>query len=537
MKLSEAWYLSKMPYKEVAYRSIIQTRSSMWWGAFGRNAADGSERADKEMTERTLSIARMDKILVGVVSVIASIAPFASAFPRFTAHQLIAPVSLSLTITFAFVMLYAVQTLSSFVGSESTALLSTLPLTKDDFSLITLFSFIRSVDYMVAGSMAGQVVLVACLTASPLATLLTFVASAINVVFAVSIALWFSKVFYRNLLGGRRSKGSTALRLVFLLAWGLLIMSVGLLLSTAWYLTPSLGVPLLNLDWAPNAFYCVIFPFSVGIAVVGLAYPSMGFSASMAFVVMACYVALAGIAGRWCLGTIRRISQGIGIAREPAKDYSVKVRNPLLGYIIKDLRISSRSPATAFFFALPVFETVIASLLMMGHEVLRTYTIVIGTTMGGIVSLFMPLGLLNAEGIGFEYTKALPMKLDRIVISKALISTATYVPVPLALLSIAFIKSMSAPSAILIPYFTILAIASASIMEIRLFLGFIAKRKIDTLLHDLGRLMAGITIVMIPEVAYVAMYLIWADHVFAISVMGGVATAELAIVMYLLKRY
>lgn len=507
----------------------------MWWGSFGRGSSD---RADIELTERTLNIAKMDKLVVGVVCVIASIAPFASAFPPSPNPRLIAPVSLSLAITFAFMMLYTVQTLSSFVGSESTAFLSTLPLTKDGFSLITLLSFIRSVDYMAAGSILSQVILVAYLTSSPIATSLAFVASTINVVFAVSIALWFSRLFYRNLLGGGRSKGNTALRLVFLLAWGLLVMGVGLLFSIAWYVMPYLESSLLSFDQTSNLFFSLLYPFSADISIVSLAYPAITFpSALTAFAAMAGYVALAGIAGRWCLGTIRRISQGTGIrlARDSAIEYSVKVRNPLFGYVMKDLRISSRNPATAFFFALPVFETVIVSLLMMGHAMLRTYTILVATAMGGIVSLFMPLGLLNAEGTGFEYTKTLPMKLSRIVMSKALISTATYVPVPLALLGIAFMKSLSAPLAILIPYFTILAIASASIIEIRLFLGFAAKRKIDTLLHDLGRLIAGVIITLIPEVAYVITYLIWVDHVLAILVMGGAATAELAMALCLLR--
>ena len=74
-------------------------------------------------------------------------------------------VSLSLAITFGFMTLYAIQTLSSFVGAESSVLLSTLPISSDDFSLITLFSFVRSVDYLVVGSVLSQVILVAYLTA------------------------------------------------------------------------------------------------------------------------------------------------------------------------------------------------------------------------------------------------------------------------------------------------------------------------------------------------------------------------------------
>ncbi len=39
MKLAEAWRLSRIPYREVVYRSIAEERGRMWWGAFGRKPA------------------------------------------------------------------------------------------------------------------------------------------------------------------------------------------------------------------------------------------------------------------------------------------------------------------------------------------------------------------------------------------------------------------------------------------------------------------------------------------------------------------
>jgi hypothetical protein len=167
---------------------------------------------------------------------------------------------------------------------------------------------------------------------------------------------------------------------------------------------------------------------------------------------------------------------------------------------------------------------------------LRASTILVATVMGGIFVLLMPLALLNAEGTGLEYTKTLPVNSSRIITSKSLISTAAYVPVPLALLGMTFVKPLTSSLAILIPYVTILAIASASIVEIKLFLGFVTQGRIVTLIHDLEKLIAGVIIMLIPEVAYVTTYLISVNHVYAILVMGGTAVAELAMAIYLLKR-
>jgi hypothetical protein len=183
-----------------------------------------------------------------------------------------------------------------------------------------------------------------------------------------------------------------------------------------------------------------------------------------------------------------------------------------------------------------VLETVIVALLITNYAILRVSTILVATITGGIFALLMPLALLSAEGKGLEYTKTLPVNVNRIIISKTLISTATYVPVPLALLGLAFMKPLTSPLAILIPFVTILAIASASIFEIRLFLSSAVKGRIAALTLDLEKLIVGIMITFIPEVAYATTYFISFDHILAILIMGGAAVAELAMAVYLLKR-
>ncbi len=167
MKLTEAWRLSRIPYGEVVYRSIAEERGRMWWGAFGRNRPSKEAQDDVELTKMALRIAKFDKMIVALFNIIVSVAPFASLFLGPAVFGLTSSISLSLAVTFGFTTLFAIQTLSSFVNGDSPGLLSTLPIAKDDYSLITLFSFIRSVDYMVIGSIFSQVIIVAYLTGSP----------------------------------------------------------------------------------------------------------------------------------------------------------------------------------------------------------------------------------------------------------------------------------------------------------------------------------------------------------------------------------
>jgi predicted permease len=538
MKLTEAWHLSRIPYREVVYRSLAEERGRMWWGAFGRSHFDKETQGDIELTKRALRIAKFDKSIVAVFCVISAVMPFTSLFSGSALLGLTSSISLSLAVTFGFTALYAIQTLSSFVSTESSALLSTLPLSKNDFSRITLFSFIRSVDYMVVASISSQVTLVAYLTASPLAALLMLGASIMNSLFAVAIALWFSRLFYRNLLHGGRSKGATALRLVFILMWGSLLLGVGILLSVPWYIVPHLEKALLGIDQISSLPFFIIYPFSAGITITNLVHPNVAFSTALtASVAMVGYVIVAGVTGKWILETVKHISQGTGVkvVRIATKDFSIKTRNPLLGYIMKDLRISSRNPATAFFFALPILETVIILLLLTNYAVLRTSTILVATTTGGIFALLMPLALLSAEGTGLEYTKTLPVNVKGIIACKTLISTATYIPVPLALLGMAFMKPLTSSLAILIPCITILAIASASIFEIRLFLGSVAKGRIAALMLDVEKLTVGVTITLVPAVAYTATYFVSFDHVLAILIMSVAAVSELAMAVFILN--
>lgn len=511
----------------------------MWWGGFGRGRVGGDAQNDYELTKKALRIAKFDKSLVAIFNVLAAVMPFTAQLFGSPTLGLTSAIALSLAITFGFTALYAIQTLTSFVSAESSALLSTLPLMHRDFSLITLFSFVRSVDYMVVGAIASQVLMVAYYTLSPVAVLAMLVASVVNAVLAVAVALWFSRVFTKNLSRGGRSRGGTVLRLFFILMWGSLLMGVSLLISLPWYIVPSLELTLLNSNQLSTMLLCLLHPFSAGITITNVSQPlAAGFTPLIATVSMVGYVVVAGFAGKWILTTVKRISHGTDIKASAVatKDFSIKTRKPLLGYVLKDLKVSSRNPATAFFFALPVLETVIVSFMIANFEVLRASTLLVSTFMGGVFVLLMPLALLSAEGSGLEYTKTLPMNVNQIITSKTLISTLTYVPVPFVLLVMAFLKPLSSPLTLFIPFFVLLSIASASIFEIHLFLCSVTKGKIASLIHDLKKLVVGVTTLTVPLAAYAVLFLVSFSHVFAVLAMGGASASELALAIHLLKR-
>lgn len=539
MKLLEAWQYSRLPYKEVVYRSIAEEKGRVWWGGFGRGRLGSEPNNDLELAKNALRIAKWDKTLVAFFNVVAAVIPFTAQFFGFPFFGLTSAISLSLAVTFGFTTLYAIQTLTSFVSSESSVLLSSLPLQETDFSLITIFSFVRSVDYIVVGSILSQVILIAYYTLSPLAVLVMFLASVANSVLAIAIALWFSRIFAKNLSRGGRSKSGTFLRLLFILMWGSLLMGVSLLISLPWYIVPSLELTLIDSNQLSSMLFCLLHPFSAGVTIANIDQSiNMGSTATIAAVCFVVYVIISGFAGKWVLTTVKHFSsvKSIKITRVMTKDFSIKTRTPLFGYMLKDLKISSRTPATAFFFALPVLETIIVSLMIANFEVLRASNVLVSTFMGGLFVLLMPLALLNAEGKGLEFTRTLPLNVNEIITSKTLISTLTYLPVPLVLFTMLLLKPVTSLIIIFIPFCTVLAIASASVFEIQLFLNSVTKGKISAIIHDIKKLVIGFTTLIFPLAVYSVVYLISFSHFFGLLYMGACSAFELSLAIYLLKR-
>ncbi len=539
MKLIEAWRLSSLPYREVVYRSLAQERNRMWWGSFGRKDANKDSADDSELSKKALRIAKFDKGIISLFNIVVSIIPFVSVLFGSESLGLSSSVSLSLAITFGFMTLYAIQTLSSFVGAESSVLLSTLPISSNDFSLITLFSFVRSVDYLVVGSVASQVVLVAYLTLSPLAVALMFVASLINSVFAVTVALWLSRVFHKNYLRGGRSKRTSVFRGLFVLLWGCLLLSVGLLLSVPYYILPILDNVLQSTNALAGFLLSLIYPFSAGLLISELSgsiIPLLTLLGALAAMVF--YTLGAWFSAKWSLGTVKLIAQGAGvkIERSRAIDFQIKASSPLRGYVLKDMRVTSRNPATAFFFVLPIFETVIVAFLASNVELLRASTVLVATSMGAIFALLIPLALLNSEGKGIEYAKTLPITSQRMVSAKALITMLTFSPVPIALLCLSFFKPPTSWFAVLIPFFMVISIVSASIFEILIFLRSVGKSRIADVINDLEKILVGLLTVVVPEVAYALVYLFSFSHAFAALTMCGTALVELWIALFMLRR-
>jgi hypothetical protein len=535
MRAADAWRLSAVPYSEMAFRSILQNSSNMWWGSFGRGSSDASERQD--LVTRALQIARFDKLVVAAFVTIAAGAPFLPEVLG-ASYGVSASVTLSLAASFALILLYGVQTLSSFVTSGPSPVLSTLPLLRKDVSLVNLLSFVRTSDYLVAGSVACQVIFVSYLTGSALSGVLMLLVGIMNSVLAVGVSLWLSNVFYRSILGSKQGRRGGALRFVLLLAWGVVVIGIGVLFAAAGDLIPLVQGVLASPNTLTGSILSLVYPFSLGISVGSITNGFPSLVGKVALVATVGYLLVAVVVSRWSMNSVAGFSEG-AFSRPGAgqvHDTTVSLRSPVAAYTMKDLRAASANLPSAFLFALPTFETLIILLIRAYLPTLGASTLLVAMALGGMVSLILPLVLVSSEGSGFDFAKTMPMRMRTVVFSKALIATAVFLPAVAVALVESLLKPFGSPFSALIPVASVLAVAAASLLEVRLFLGFAPSGRATFALQEFARMAAGAGVVLLPALVYVAAYIPTLNHPLAAGAMIGVASVELIGVVGFVRR-
>jgi len=482
MKLGEAWNLSKFAYKEVAYRSIEMSR-----GASSGSILPGED--PNKMFNRTLGSVKVSKTAFAVFGTIGAAFPFAEFVVAPTPEALVSGISLSLAISLAYIVFFSLQILPSFSSGESYVLLRTLPMTDRDFSLISLLSFARTFDYIAVCTSVVQISAVALLTKSPIATVMMAAGAGMNVIFAMAISLWFSGIFYKSLNRGTKSSVAKISRIAFLVTWGIAAMSIGFLFNLVSYILPYFtGAVLGQITQPTGLFILALHPFSISLVIANVVYPSLYVSVPLppkmvlivprfvppllSYVAGFCYLGLALFLARRTAQSIASIARGSfsRISRQIATEFMLRLRNPFGAYLLKDLRLASKNPSMAIFYAAPVFEVIMLSLVSVQFPVMRASSMITSTVIGCFFAIMFCSTLLNTEGAGLEYTLSLPISPRIIVKAKSVLSSLAYLPAPLALLVIGLSKDLTSPYNLIIPFAEIPAVVAACTSEITYFI-------------------------------------------------------------------
>ena len=305
-----------------------------------------------------------------------------------------------------------------------------------DFSIVATLSLIRTFDYIAASATFVQVLAVWLLTHSIGASLMMLAGALINIIFAVALALWFSGIFYKNVSRGGRSTRATVGRSLFLITWGVAVLSIGFIFNFISYLLPYLTSAILGIFTRPTGlFLLVLHPFSIGFAIANIVYPSLYAAIPLpartvlliprfvpplfAYVASFGYVGLA-LVGRRTISSVSKITRGFGvkISRPIAKDFLLRLRSPLPAYIVKDLRLASMNPSLAFLYAAPLFEVITLAVITVQFSVMRATAMIVSTMVGCFFTTMICSTLLNTEGAGLEYVMSLPLGARTIIEAK-----------------------------------------------------------------------------------------------------------------------
>lgn len=524
--LGEAWRASRVSYAEVVYRPLLRS---------GYTTKDsGSSRS----VRNALRGATINKLIFSAFTMGGAAFPFFLYRLGLESISLRLAVSLSVLLVFGYIVLYSIQVLPTFVSAGSFGPLAQLPLTAGETSRVATFTLWRTLDYILALSLITQAATVAYFTGSAVATAVVFTATASGSVLAVGMALWLTSLFQRKLEGGSMAGLRGFFRPVLFVLWGLGVMSAVFLFSLVSFVAPPLNALLTGSDTLAGAAASLLFPFSSGILAASVAGQAVG-RLSLVLSVAGLAIALGGAAAA-AYGASRIINGVVlpgksGATGERRSDYSFAVRSPLPGYTLKDVRVSSRSPATGFLFALPVFEIVAVVVPLTATPVVRMSALLVGSQVGGGFALFIAFLLVTVEDLGIERRSALPLNEAVRTLSKVIISTATYLPVPLVLAAVLLLKPSTFGGGAAVPFAALSSVFAACVVEV-LVLKALTERGKGAAVRFAAGVGSGECVLVLPALLYSAEFLVSRSHVLSVEWLAACSAAGLAGAAALLWR-
>ncbi len=524
--LAEAWAASRVSYTELVYRPLLRS---------GYATKDsGSSRS----VRNALRGATINKLIFSIFTMGGAAFPFFLYRLGLESISLRLAVSLSILLVFGYIVLYSIQVLPTFVSAGSFGPLAQLPLTPGETSKVATFTLWRTLDYILALSLLTQALTVAYFTGSAVATVVVFTAMASGSVLAVGAALWLTSLFQRRLEGSSMAGLRGLFRPVLFVLWGLGVMSAVFLFSLVSFVAPPLNALLTGSNTLAGAAASLVFPFSAGILAASAAGEAVG-RLSLLLSLTGLIVALAGAAAA-AYGASRIINGVVlpgraGAEGEHAVDYSFAVRGPLAGYALKDVRVSSRNPATGFLFALPVFEILAVVVPLTATPVVRMSALLVGTQVGGGFALFIAFLLVTVEDLGIERRSALPLNEAVRTLSKVIISTATYLPVPVVLAVVLLVKPSTFGGGAIIPFAALTSVFAACVVEV-LVLKALTERGKGAAVRFAAGVGLGECVLILPALLYSAEFLVSRSHTLSVEWLAACSAAELVAAAVVLRR-
>ncbi|MGC8949456.1 MAG: hypothetical protein ACP5OK_09000, partial [Thermoprotei archaeon] len=418
MNLREAWRISKITYQEVAFNAILQ--ANKYRLDFGRYKDTNSFM--RRLRQNTV----INKAIVSIFLFIGTLFPYLSlSFSKYNVMIIFSTVvSVSLLISFALILFYEMQLLPYLISASGVQALRLFPISDEDVSIISLLTLLRTADYPIFAIIISQIIGELIIKSSALLMVLNLSISLLNIGFAVSVALFLSKLFYEFVYGG----SGGFIRFIYTLTWGFGVSIMYFLPSILQNFIPYIENIILNIhtNFSP---ILLLYPFPLVLTIINFSNTPLP-----TFLTGIFYLLIIAWSIKKTFSFIQNVVFGYQVNIQRFKgNINIKIRNVISAIIIKDIRLASRTPNLAFTLALPIFEVIFiitgSSFSIPSFTSITDYRVISGIFVGGFLSIFVSVLFLSSDFSSITFISTLPLKTRTIIIAKSLISIITYLPV------------------------------------------------------------------------------------------------------------
>jgi hypothetical protein len=543
LKFSELWRISSKVYTELSFQSVFSLRTG---GILPQRSQDSIRRL---VSNAKLNTA-ISKLLMTLFIVASAFAGFFSVTEKTSVAGLseelmmVGNVATFMAVVLFLISFMGLQVSTSFVSSKVVEILSPLPLSSSDVSNIVLLCFLRIFDIPLIAAVVAPLIAYYLFGGSLLGGPVLLVGVIVTEIFAVTLCMGLAKFFYSKVTsGGGKSRWQTLLRFVFMILWIIPSFGVYFVMNFATHLVEVYAVVAQTLS---SFLYLLVllYPFSYGFLASYATFPISTELSALSLSVMSClaYCVVAAYSFRWVRNTIREVGAvRVGTRlREVVRDTVVSPQSPWLGIIHKDIRLASRSPSYASLLFLPAIETVVLAVSFSFTGAMGLSFILGLLTWISMFELLLPPTLISMEGLAASYTRSLPISKKTIVLSKALLTSITYITSLMVLLVAALYFKGDIASVLIFGITNLFSVVAAATLELTLLTNKLWKESFATgnmyarLSSHIMFVALGFIVVAVPMTgAFTALFL--APHL-VLPVFLALALAEFALTMVYVGR-
>ena len=425
-KLKELWKISKIVYKEIAFRSLI--------------AQSGASLSDPKTIEKIVKSSRFIYFYKGFMVIAAVLLMFITAIylesvgPQIESSKslIYRTLYLSSTIILCCFMLFFLIILQTSIlfSPEIYQPIITLELSDEETSLITILAFLRIFDVYIISSLLSAFFFPLILNRNLILAILFPVILGCAYIFTLWLVVILAKTYFYRFSSPEFSRARLIGKIIVLFGYSMIFGSLYILPNILQGMMPVIVESYLQLLPILQLVILLIPPFSCSYFVITISYALISIEKTLATAISTMiFILLVIWSFKGLLNSLKSIPYQpvipkIMLAR--VKGAKFKLRGRMAGLIVKDLKLLIRNPNYAMLLfmgpAMFIIYLIFYIFLEIPEFFLFNMTFMIAT-----IHILLSPSILQIEGKALELSLVLPIRYKEITKSKAIISAISYI--------------------------------------------------------------------------------------------------------------